>query len=633
MDQALPSQSSALDLPEPDSEELQLKVDFFRKLGYSSDEVKAALRKLGLSMDTNAVLGELVRSRTSAAPCSSSSDSDERSTGQKDPLLPASWAVGPFRVTPQLGERKNADAELRPIVIDGSNVAMSHGNKEVFSCRGIQLAVNFFLDRGHNTITVFVPSWRKEQPRPDAPLTDQHILMELEKRKILVYTPSRRVGGKRVVCYDDRFIVKLAYESDGVIVSNDTYRDLQGERPEWKKCIEERLLMFSFVNDKFMPPDDPLGRHGPSLDNFLRKKPLATEQKKQLCPYDKKCTYGIKCKFYHPERSNQSYLSLADELREKAQISSVKEERNARLSPRQFQSDPGPAHNAFSHPQDRLCAEHIRDQQSSSHPGKVRENTMLYWDDPRKITNHMPCSVTGSQCQKEWPGLHSVPNHYYTNISHEHLDSGLGSYESQYSDYSPCLSNSHRLMPQQQSALAGPIHAPVQAEKNNTCQSCSRCSHVAPSAAHQQHHRHPDPECHPKYDTYPPHMFPPGVPQQNSLPSQLHYSTAPHHQQNYWSDPFQGLLQARSSSLPSSVPSPHSHNSHCSYKGQQYHAWGQQQSSSAVFNPKRVEIRKNLQAIFNPQQVDTVMEMFPHVMNAEKLAAEILNLKAQRGIF
>lgn len=38
---------------------------------------------------------------------------------------------------------------------------------------------------------------------------------------------------------------------------------------------------------RFMPPDDPLGRHGPSLDNFLRKKPLPTEQKRQLCPYGK----------------------------------------------------------------------------------------------------------------------------------------------------------------------------------------------------------------------------------------------------------------------------------------------------------------------------------------------------------
>lgn len=67
-----------------------------------------------------------------------------------------------------------------------------------------------------------------------------------------MFTPSRRVGGKRVVCYDDRFIVKLANDLDGIIVSNDTYRDLQIERPDWKRCIEEGLLMYSFVNDKYV---------------------------------------------------------------------------------------------------------------------------------------------------------------------------------------------------------------------------------------------------------------------------------------------------------------------------------------------------------------------------------------------
>lgn len=349
-----------------------------------------------------------------------------------------------------------------------------------------------------------------------------------------------------------------------------------------------------------------------------------------VCPFlfcsDKKCTYGIKCKFYHPERANQSYLSLADELREKAQISTVKEERNARLSPRQLQSDPEPAPNARSHPKDSNT-EYIRDQQSFTNPGQVRENTLLYWEDPRK--SHMPCSVTGSQCQKEWPGLHSMPSHYYANASHEYLDSGLGSYESQYSDFSHCLSSSHRPRPQQQSALGGPRHASVHVEKNNSSQSCMCCSHVALSTAHQQHHGNLDAKGQPKYDTYPPHMFPPGVPHQHSLPSHLHYSGAPHHQQKYWSDPFQGLPQVRTScSLPSSVHSSHSHNS-C----HQYPSWGHQQSPSAAFDPQRLELRKKLQAIFNPHQVDTVMEMFPHLMDAEKLAAEILNLKAQRGIF
>lgn len=86
----------------------------------------------------------------------------------------------------------------------------------------------------------------------DIPLSfcsDQQILDELERRKILVYTPSRCVNGKRVVCYDDRYIVKLAYKSDGIIVSNDNYRDLQVENQKWKKFIEERLLMYTFAND------------------------------------------------------------------------------------------------------------------------------------------------------------------------------------------------------------------------------------------------------------------------------------------------------------------------------------------------------------------------------------------------
>lgn len=124
MDQAHLSHTSASDLLQPDTEELQLSVDFFRKLGYSSAEVKAALRKLGLSTDTNSVLGELVRSRTNSAPSASSSDSDKKSTGQRDSLLPPSWALGPCRITPQLGDQKSTDTELRPVVIDGSNVAI-----------------------------------------------------------------------------------------------------------------------------------------------------------------------------------------------------------------------------------------------------------------------------------------------------------------------------------------------------------------------------------------------------------------------------------------------------------------------------------------------------------------------------
>uniref|UniRef100_A0A8C0EF15 Zinc finger CCCH-type containing 12A n=1 Tax=Bubo bubo TaxID=30461 RepID=A0A8C0EF15_BUBBB len=313
----------------------------------------------------------------------------------------------------------------------------SHGNKEVFSCRGILLAVQWFWDRGHKDITVFVPSWRKEQPRPDVLITDQYILRDLEKKKILVFTPSRRVGGKRVVCYDDRFIVKLAHESDGIVVSNDTYRDLQNERPEWKKFIEERLLMYSFVNDKFMPPDDPLGRHGPSLDNFLRKKPVVPEHKKQQCPYGKKCTYGIKCKFYHPERINQPQRSLADELRA-----------NARLSPTRSTGAKEEKKGKRGSQAELLCSVPTESDKSSLQKVSAERKSLTHKAKPSDVALQVKGCVSGAVPPNS--GSHRPSDRYQqphmdslSYISQEHLDSGIGSLENQLSDMWPYRSASH----------------------------------------------------------------------------------------------------------------------------------------------------------------------------------------------
>ncbi|XP_053829375.1 probable ribonuclease ZC3H12D [Vidua macroura] len=307
----------------------QSKMDFFCKLGYGKQDICKVLENLGQEALEDDVLKELIRMGSKP----------QALENQAQPSQLKLVARGSCSTAPGLkwlGEDESDSSDsLRPIVIDGSNVAMSHGNKEVFSCWGIQLAVDWFRERGHTYIKVFVPLWRKAPSRQDSPIADQHILAELEKQSILVYTPSRKVKGKRVVCYDDRYIVKVAYEKDGVIVSNDHYRDLQNENPEWKWFIEQRLLMYSFVSNRFMPPDDPLGRHGPTLSNFLSKKPVLPEKKWQPCPYGKKCTYGNKCKFYHPEKQHQAQLSVADELRAKKKVPLAlgKEEERCQCSP------------------------------------------------------------------------------------------------------------------------------------------------------------------------------------------------------------------------------------------------------------------------------------------------------------
>ncbi|CAH1778683.1 unnamed protein product [Owenia fusiformis] len=176
---------------------------------------------------------------------------------------------GTFETVQKYNPPPSGKKNLRYIVIDGSNVAMSHGNNKVFSCRGIELCVEYFKSRGHKNITVFVPNWRKGGRNVRMPTKDGDILIKLEEAGMLTFTPSRHINGKNVVCYDDRFIIRLSVRTKGIIVSNDNYRDLINDSREYSEAIQKRLLLYSFVGDMFMPPDDPLGRNGPNLDDFL----------------------------------------------------------------------------------------------------------------------------------------------------------------------------------------------------------------------------------------------------------------------------------------------------------------------------------------------------------------------------
>ncbi|XP_064198269.1 NEDD4-binding protein 1 isoform X2 [Anguilla rostrata] len=162
------------------------------------------------------------------------------------------------------------DPNLSQVIIDGSNVAMSHGLGLFFSCRGIALAVQYFWNRGHRRVTTFVPRWRQ---RKDPRVKEYQYLSQLQNLGCLSFTPSREVPGKIISSYDDRFMLQLAQETNGVIVTNDNLRDLLDESPDFNRIIRNRLLQYTFVGDHFMVPDDPLGRAGPHLNDFLRSRP------------------------------------------------------------------------------------------------------------------------------------------------------------------------------------------------------------------------------------------------------------------------------------------------------------------------------------------------------------------------
>nr|XP_006217361.1 protein NYNRIN isoform X1 [Vicugna pacos] len=155
---------------------------------------------------------------------------------------------------------------LRRVVIDGSSVAMVHGLQHFFSCRGIAMAVQYFWNRGHREVTVFVPTWQLKKNRR---VRESHFLTKLHSLKMLSITPSQLENGKKITTYDYRFMVKLAEETDGIIVTNEQLHVLMNNSK--KLMVKDRLLPFTFAGNLFMVPDDPLGRDGPTLDEFLKK--------------------------------------------------------------------------------------------------------------------------------------------------------------------------------------------------------------------------------------------------------------------------------------------------------------------------------------------------------------------------
>lgn len=101
-----------------DDSEMQIKMDFCRKLGYTSEEISAVLQKLGANADTNAVLGELVKHAPAAVET------------EAVPEVPSEYCLVPRgggstpSPAPVVAPEESEGKQLKPVVIDGSNVAM-----------------------------------------------------------------------------------------------------------------------------------------------------------------------------------------------------------------------------------------------------------------------------------------------------------------------------------------------------------------------------------------------------------------------------------------------------------------------------------------------------------------------------
>lgn len=150
------------------------------------------------------------------------------------------------------------------------------------------MCIDYFVKKGHKEVIAVLP---QKYLKPDSGVENMEILQLLKEKGFLRLTPSGSFStGAHFMSYDDRyammrywsfqnnpfilllrFLIQFAIVRNAVIVSNDRFRDLRNEGPNFETTINNRVLKFTWLDKNVLVfPKDPLGRRGPHLEQFLK---------------------------------------------------------------------------------------------------------------------------------------------------------------------------------------------------------------------------------------------------------------------------------------------------------------------------------------------------------------------------
>lgn len=108
-----------------DQSEYTSRVEFGLKLGYTESQVQTALIKIGPRSDQNQLLAELIKlGATNSSSCSGNFNPDNNDSDVKSNFPRDIQSVPSASSSSASLKQTTASSCLRPIVIDGSNVAM-----------------------------------------------------------------------------------------------------------------------------------------------------------------------------------------------------------------------------------------------------------------------------------------------------------------------------------------------------------------------------------------------------------------------------------------------------------------------------------------------------------------------------
>jgi len=172
-------------------------------------------------------------------------------------------------------------SEYRKIVIDGLNICheySKHLNRAVFnpatgvkfSVEGLNIVYEYLKKRGYKDEKIIIIM----KKIPQRFTYEREIIQNLEDKNMLYYVPSRRSGHSYIQSDDDLFLLKTAKILDAIVLSNDQFQKEKKSHPEYSDVIEKFVIQPRFISGKLILPDDPLGKNGPKLEEFLRSPKL-----------------------------------------------------------------------------------------------------------------------------------------------------------------------------------------------------------------------------------------------------------------------------------------------------------------------------------------------------------------------
>ena len=172
-------------------------------------------------------------------------------------------------------------SDYRKIVIDGLNICHEYSKHLIgveFSVEGLIVVYEHLKKLGYKDEKIVIIM--KQIPRQYD--SERRIAQILEDKNVLHYAPSRRSGKGYIQSDDDLFILKTAKILNAIVLSNDQFRKEKESHPEYSNVIENCVIQPRFISGKLILPDDPLGKNGPKLEEFLRLPSKSWEKNTRL---------------------------------------------------------------------------------------------------------------------------------------------------------------------------------------------------------------------------------------------------------------------------------------------------------------------------------------------------------------